>query len=62
MKIEIKEDKTPQSSLMEETEANITDAWRTAGSAVGIMLRGVEVPQVKPPQNILLATKSCPRI
>ena len=48
---------------MGETEANKTDADRiAAGPAAEIMQRGAEVPQVKPPQNILLATKSCLRI
>ena len=46
-----------------EKEANKTDEDRiAAGPATGIMLQGAEVPQIKPPQNILLATKSCPRI
>ena len=45
------------------TQANKTDADRIAvGLAAGIMLWGLAVPLVKLPLNILLATKSCPRI
>ena len=45
------------------TQANKTDADRiAAGLAAGIMLRGLAVPPVMPPLNILLATRRCPRI
>ncbi len=45
------------------TQANKTDADQiAAGLAAGIMLRGLAVPPVTLPLNILLATRSCPRI
>ena len=65
MKTKFKEEKNATKLADGGEEANKTNADRiTAGPAAGtgIMLRGAEVPQVTPPQNILLAAKSCPRI
>jgi hypothetical protein len=43
--------------------ANKTNADQiAAGLTAEIMLRGLAVPQVTPPLNVLLATRSCPTL
>ena len=63
MKVEFKDEQNTATPNGGGMLANKTDADQIAtGLAAGIMLRGLAVPQVMPPLNVLLATRSCPSL